>query len=183
MGTDIHPYAEVRRNGKWEPANIKVPRGRNYWAFSILAGVRNGRGFAGSYTGEPVTPIAEPRGLPDDTSIHDTNGDIELDDPRFVWLGDHSHSWVLLSELLAVDLNQTVIQGGIISRAQLDALTLEGKAPDEWCSGKWPMTDDDVRAKWKRPLHESASLLPKIIDALKPLGDPQDVRLVFGFDS
>lgn len=181
MGCDIHPYAEVRKNGKWERSPIKVPSDRNYWTFSVLAGVRNGCGFAGSYTGEPVTPIAEPRGLPSDTTIADNS--LEYEDPNHVWLGDHSHSWLLLSELLAVDLDSPVIQAGIINREQLRALHFEKKPPTDWCAAKHPMGADDVRATWSRPLRECAWLLPKIIDALRPLGDPADVRLVFGFDS
>lgn len=181
MGTDIHPYAEVRQNGKWQRAHIEVPSDRNYWTFAILANVRNGFGFAGCYTGEPVTPISEPRGLPPDTSIADN--DLDFEDPKYVWLGDHSHSWVLLSELLAYDLDQPMIQGGVITRAQLKALHGENKLPDTWCGDKHPMTNEDVRTTWARPLREAAWLLPKIIDVLKPLGTPEDVRLVYGFDS
>jgi hypothetical protein len=181
MGCDIHPYAEVRRDGKWQRAPIQVPDDRNYWTFAVLADVRNGFGFAGCYTGEPVTPIAQPRGLPEDTSVSDN--DAKYDSPEYVWLGDHSHSWLTLQELLAVDLDTPVIQGGIITRAQLRELHLEKKLPETWCGGKSPMTDDDVSTTWTRPLRECAWLLPKIIDALKPLGEPKDVRLVFGFDS
>jgi hypothetical protein len=181
MGCDIHPYAEVRCDGKWARADIEVPSDRNYWAFGVLANVRNGSGFAGCYMGEPVTPIAEPRGLPPDTSIADN--DAEYDSPEYIWLGDHSHSWVTLAELLGVDLDQKIIEGGVISKAAERDLIINGKLPDSWCGAKWPMTENDVVAKWSRPLRDCAWLLPKIIDALKPLGAPEDVRIVFGFDS
>ena len=36
--------------------------------FAILAGVRNGYGFAGCDTGDGFRPIAPPRGLPGDVS-------------------------------------------------------------------------------------------------------------------
>lgn len=96
MGTDIHCVAEIRRpkhGGKWEPALSPIPnkyfqpdepqdesnrkleyprliRWRNYDLFAMLAGVRNGRGFAGVVTGAGFNPISEPRGLPDDLSPH-----------------------------------------------------------------------------------------------------------------
>src|SRR5690242_3218591 len=98
MGCDIHPYAEVLTDSGWRKADVNVPSDRNYWAFSVMADVRNGSGFAGCDTGKPVEPISKPRGLPADTSIADTDADFE--DPAYIWLGDHSHSWLLLSELM-----------------------------------------------------------------------------------
>src|ERR1700691_1564806 len=90
MGCDIHPYVEVRKNGTWVKADVKVPDGRNYWTFAKLANVRNGFGFAGCDTGDAVVPICEPRGLPADTSIHDEDYDEEAEDGLDrVWLGDH----------------------------------------------------------------------------------------------
>lgn len=41
---------------------------RNYDWFAILANVRNGRGFAGLYTGSGFDVIAEPRGYPENIS-------------------------------------------------------------------------------------------------------------------
>jgi|ERR1700733_7472888 len=182
MGCDIHPYAEVRVNGRWQRSYIKVPRDRNYWAFGVLANVRNGYGVAGSYTGEPVTPISEPRGLPADCVTRE-NFIEDYESPDYVNLGDHSFSWVTLAELLALDLDTPVTEGGVINTAQKAALDTQGILPDRWCSMKSPMTKDDVHATWKRPLRESAWLLSEIIEALKPLGAPDDVRIVFGFDS
>lgn len=82
MGTDINMIAEVRRNGVWELSTAKVfknplydpasdekwsmkkymsrpDNGRNYDLFAILAGVRNGEGFAGCRIGERFKPIAD----------------------------------------------------------------------------------------------------------------------------
>lgn len=182
MGCDIHPYAEVRRNGKWERADVEVPSDRNYWTFSILAGVRNGHGFAGVYTGEPVRPIAQPRGLPIDCTYSSPDSDVGYGEAGYYWLGDHSWSWVTLSELLAYDLDRANTEGGIITDAQQKALKENGTLPDSWCGGTNRM-EGRVHATWQRPLRECAWLMPKIIEALKPLGDPDDVRLVFGFDS
>lgn len=100
MGCDIHSVA-IDANGapidggKWangETANPDAdymkgwgegePFGnRSYRVFAFLAGVRN-------YSG--VTPISEPRGLPDD---------IQSPDDDEYWLGDYSFSWLSLAEL------------------------------------------------------------------------------------
>lgn len=92
MGCDIHPHYEVRRGGKWERHDARgkyetgkyddgsphtdydkwwadpLYIGRNYDLFAILANVRNGVGFAGVRTGGGFTPIAMPRGIPQDVS-------------------------------------------------------------------------------------------------------------------
>ncbi len=181
MGCDIHPYAEVLIGGKWKAARIKLPNDRNYWALGKLANVRNGSGFAGADMGDAVRPIAEPRGLPPDTTISDTPPSVEYDDAAYVWLGDHSHSWVMLSELLAVDLDAKVTQRGMVSAEEAEKFRETGTPPKSYCG--WTNRKDYVQIQWQEPLRESAWLLQKIIEALLPLGKPEDVRLVFGFDS
>lgn len=57
MGTDIRLHQEVKINGKWEHyREAGVPR--NYRLFGKMAGVRGDE-----------TPLAEPRGLPDDAAV------------------------------------------------------------------------------------------------------------------
>jgi hypothetical protein len=182
MGCDIHPYVEVRKDGKWERSTVKVPSDRDYWAFGKLANVRNGEGFAGCDTGDLVTPISQPRGLPDDTSIHD-NDSVDYEDPAYVWLGDHSFSWVLLSELLAVDYNEKVNRRGMAKPEIAAHLAQYGVMPwnAEWCA--WTTDKAKVAIAWSEPLMKAASLLPEIICAVCHLGKPEDVRIVFGFDS
>ena len=68
MGTDIHIAAEIFKGGRWRLADVDLSENRNYWAFAVLADVRNGYGFAGIDKGDPITPISEPRGLPEDLS-------------------------------------------------------------------------------------------------------------------
>ena len=113
MGCDIHTFAEVKKNGKWEKVGYIFPYrnpyrdadsresltmtnspysgGRNYGLFATLAGVRN-------YEGYNITPIAEPRGLPEDCSkaINKLDDDMDF----------HSFSWFSLEELLAIDWNK-----------------------------------------------------------------------------
>jgi hypothetical protein len=181
MGCDIHPYVEVRKHGKWQRAPIKVPNDRDYFAFGKLANVRNGLGFAGIDMGDPVRPIAEPRGLPLDTTIRDSESSVEYEQPGYCWLGDHSHSWVLLSELLDVDYNALVTQRGMVSKDSAERFREFGYPPNSWCGDT--NQKDWERIEWKQPLYEVAPLLPKLIACMCGQGKPEDVRLVFGFDS
>ncbi len=110
MGCDIHLWAETfDENTGWKPVTPdrfdQAVRGdndsgvfeqwdggwqtsRNYWLFSVLAGVRN--------DGE-VEPISEPRGLPDDVSDA-----VRADSDE--WGADgHSHTWLSLGEIVAHD--------------------------------------------------------------------------------
>lgn len=126
MGTDIHGVFQ-RHNpttGKWEDIPHRYEMERHYQLFAVLAGVRNGVGFAGIRTGEPVQPISEPRGYPDGfvsvgpneegadaEDMHPiTTLDVidprrrqwhEDDEPMSIWMGDHSHSWLTADEMLA----------------------------------------------------------------------------------
>lgn len=67
MGTDIHGVVQVR----YDPSKswydkLPIEGDRNYFAFAILGGVRNGSGLAGVLTHQPIRPIQENRGLPAD---------------------------------------------------------------------------------------------------------------------
>ena len=110
MGCDIHQWFEVRKNGKWEPAEVRIEcdyhegpdcyrcdgttrakaGDRHYDVFAVLAGVRND---------EDVVPIAEPRGFPADMA-QGHEGDVcgwfpDDSDPDL-----HDCSWLTLRELL-----------------------------------------------------------------------------------
>lgn len=171
MGTDIHPVVQRRApGGDWE--FVKIPHaelpydqrpeggvydglcGRHYLRFSILADVRNGYGFAGCPTYEPVEPISTPRGLPYDFEEpippgFDQYGGRYADDADS-WLGDHSFSWVSLRDLLDYDWD----------------------APVSWPDGE------------SVSLREACSdFTGQVIPWLASLGAPDDVRIVFGFDS
>ena len=163
MGTDIHGVFQ-RQNPEtkaWEdiPHNFRMER--HYQLFAVLADVRNGTGFAGVKTGERVTPIAEPRGYPEDF-VHacfcPDHGEvcddrhpittIEVIDPRRreyyedprpmnIWMGDHSHSWLTADEMLAwLAAAPIVTKTGIIERSQYEAWDGES-APSDWCGGIW----------------------------------------------
>ena len=152
MGCDIHCYAEKRgEDGKWhfigdtqrdEPEDEDDTghisgglfySGRNYHLFSILADVRNGRGFAGVKTGEGYVPIAEPRGIPEDAS--ETYREIVEQ-----WDCDgHSHSHHTLRQLLDYDWTQTTKLQGWCNAVEWFKWSrwnrANGKGPSEYCGG------------------------------------------------
>jgi hypothetical protein len=180
MGTDIHIVAEVKRDGEWRLSDIKVPCNRDYDTFAILANIRNGFGFAGVKTGEPLTPISLPRGLPKDIS-EELKGKMNLPGDNDCWLGDHSYSYITLKEMLEYDYNGLRIECGMVTHATAEAFRKEGKLPEEWCG--WTSMKGYEKMEWKRPLKEAAYLFGEIVVSLIPLGEPENVRIVFGFDS
>lgn len=182
MGCDIHPYAEVLTDSGWRKADVEVPSDRNYWAFAIMADVHNGSGFAGCDTGKPVKPISQARGLPSDTSIADSHmDDDDWDNPNHIWLGDHSYSWLFLSELMAVNQDTPIERHAMFKNADAEEWRKTGKLPKEWCA--WTNKQGYEPVVFMSTIRDSAPLIQKMIDALSHLGDPAKVRIVFGFDS
>lgn len=110
MGTDITMLAEARApDGTWYALPEACDTGRCYDLFAILAGVRNGTGFAGARTGSGFQPISAPRGVPEDASPS-WRAEVEY------WgEAGHSHSWLALDEILAFDWTQVTMKTGIVS--------------------------------------------------------------------
>lgn len=139
MGTDIHGVWQKKTQTGWEDINSNYEQQRHYQLFSILAGVRNGIGFAGVPTGDKVVPIAELRGLPADFELvrEDANDDIpsfshvvqdvenlppwlrDMRDapPYYMWMGDHSFSRLSGEEMLSwFESAPTVTHVGVMPR-------------------------------------------------------------------
>lgn len=196
MGCDIHWIVQTRAdNGSpWVTSrdlDADCYDGRNYDLFAQLANVRNGWGFAGTNTGEGFVPICEPRGLPGDLALVDNHVDEDT------WLGDHSHSWLTLSELLAYDLDRVAVKYGVVDRATYESWDRKG-APSNWCSDvvgpKVVIISDAcaragepstyVRIAWSTSYRDAGgSFWSDFVPQLCNLGAPDNVRLVFGFDS
>lgn len=210
MGTDIHPVVQIRKDNQWQDVKHPVDdlpwneqdkdlsfcglHNRNYQLFAILADVRNGHGFAGIVTGEPVKPISMPKGYPEDFIVDD-------DYHNKTWMGYHSQTWLTLAELLAFDWKQTKVFTGVISLEQFkewDGLS----APESYSgaiSGPKIVTISEqdarelniprnkevyVQITWRNTLADRCSTFIKhTIPWLQSLGSPNDVRLVIGFDS
>jgi len=172
MGTDIHLSLEARDldTGVWhqipgiprwdrsQPPNPD-PSARDYLTFAFLAGVRNGFGFAGVHTHEPLTPLFEGRGLPKDmdgdglvypgSSCFDENDDIGA----HIYLGDHSFTWATLVELRAAPWDALVKATGVVGRNVYEAWFADGAngPPDNWCGGTWgPNVETWSQEKYER---------------------------------
>jgi len=211
MGCDIHPAVErMNEDGSWEvvmpvdddnryakyrqpgePSTCQWTFGRDYDSFALMANVRNYGNTA---------PIAEPRGLPKDVTPEVAE---ELPDD-----GDlHSHSWLMLPEILEVLKPKNKIkQAGIVGEGTFKEYLETGKPPDSYCQGiggsnivivsaqemKKILKNDKLRhvqmtyhvkMEWEAPLMENVYNLVEFVKRLKKLGDPERIRIVFAFDN
>lgn len=234
VGTDIHIRVERKNEqGVWEvvkpgqqpcpysdngATHEDWPTPRNCLFFALVANARNGFGFAGVPTHEPITPIAEPRGLPTDMAFpFDADEAFEkyedADAARVAWLGDHSHTWLLLSELQAG--MQTALPGhrtGIVELPILAKLDNPQAQPESWSGDissprlirlpfdlAWEMSRIPAvveaaaksgllivtRHPWTIDSFEGIDEAYRrlIFEEWPKLGKPEDVRIIMGFDS
>lgn len=219
MGTDIHGIFQKRLpDGTWQDVPSKYDFDRHYLLFAWLGNVRNGFGFAGIKTHDPLVPLTDGRGLPPDfTILRDKYGDndhpvaqIEVTPEhhqRYLkeygpdeesawnryWMGDHSHSWVLGTEVVegAIKLPR-LMKTGVVDRAWYDAW--DGVTPPtNYCggiSGRDVVVKDmtqnlgnatHVQIRWFQGV---AQELAYFVDEVKRLmAEHGEVRFVFGFDS
>ena len=122
MGTDIHGIMQAKKDGKWVDIPHNYDEDRHYALFAWLGNVRNGFGFAGIKTHEPLKPLSDRRGLPADFEHvdygHQTTADClpEYEREGFEgtkWMGDHSYSWVSSEEILGSE-HPLVKQTGVL---------------------------------------------------------------------
>jgi hypothetical protein len=130
----------------------------------VLADVRNGT------WGDPLKPISEPRGLPKDIDP------VVVDDFEF---GDHSQSWLTLAELQAYDWTRSVKKCAYVSPEVFERW--DGTHPPReyaaWSSNGIPVA-------WEQPVSTTCEdFVEYVLPELARLGAPDDVRIVFGFDS
>lgn len=170
MGCDIHPFAEVRRNGTWHMVGDVFPLddwaadyykkthgnkpfdNRDYSVFGFLANVRN-------YS--DITPLSKPKGLPEDMSAEVRSGCEDY---------DHSASWLTLRELLSVDYDAPV-EDRRVTR-QIRPNVFHGGCTAEPGGGTMTTLREFLGTQFMSHL-----------EILKTLGNPDDVRVVFWFDS
>ena len=156
MGTDIHTYVEVRKNGVWTAHKEFTPFDwRSYGMFGFLAGVRN-------YSQVPL--IQEPTyAVPDDCSSWVRE---ESD-----WLsGAHSHGCLTLRQLVEYDYTQVFWDRRVMK--QIGAGVWNGAALAEEGEGR--------HLTIRKFLGEDFFV---DIEKLKLLGGLDDVRVIFWFDS
>lgn len=214
MGTDIHGVFQRRGDdGKWHDVPTEYDEPRHYQLFAVLAGVRNGYGFAGVRTGEPVQPVAKPRGLPDDFEVEGDDSQSHPvpsvehlgwrakyrreDEPLVVWMGYYGHSWLTADEMLAwFAAAPTVIREGVVERSVYEAWDKNGQPPeysgDVMGLGVVKVNDSAIEMAatpdWThvRCTWDSSlrSDLAYFFDEVARLKNEHgEVRFVFGFDS
>jgi hypothetical protein len=181
MGADIHLFTEVRKNGKWQKADIDEAFGwRSYGLFGFFADVRN-------YSHVPQ--LADPKGLPNDSEYLNT----PLDEPqRYIYGGYdngtaytkkgeiecdmnyHSLSWFTLKELMDFDYDQTFEDRRTIKTTVYSngSKLIDGRAEVEPGQG--------TKITFREFL--GSHYFDQITD-LQSLGQPEDIRIIFWFDN
>lgn len=200
MGTDIHGgFIKLNKDGTKQPIETSWAMDRDYTLFAILAGVRNGYGFAGCYRHEPVAPIAEGRGLPTWLQVEDEYSS-DLDG----WLGDHSYTYMTLDEIVSWEgWKEHIIVGGVMDVDHFKETVATKIEPKHWCGdivgdrikihqwdNKNPIIPEDathVRCQWvsAKVLGEDYSWFLDEIKRIKEEHSSEDseIYLVVGFDS
>lgn len=189
MGCDIHGFAEIKKEGKWirmdgdifgyEGEYTSIPfHWRSYAVFGFLADVRN---YSHSES------ISECKGLPHDSEYLNSvspyaydrnpmNGEdipeSERDTIRKNLLeGDyHSYSWLTLKELLKFNYDEDL----------WDRRVSKQIAPNAWSDSQLAEEGEGEITTYREHL---GSLFFSDLEVLKTLGDPEDVRIIFWFDS
>lgn len=162
MGCDIHSHAEVKTHGRWVPVTAKLFPGwdtgtaqpfgnRSYGMFGFLANVRN-------YSRVPCI-TGEPRGLPDDYTVGDAYR-----------IDYHSHSWLLLKELLEYNYDQV-----------FEDLRVTREVSPGWFDGAVTADPGEGCATTIREF--LGKYFFNHLAILQTLGSPGDVRIVFWFDN
>lgn len=146
MGCDIHLIGQRHNGTEWETVETAAFGYRSYALFGFLADVRN-------YSA--VKPISEERGRPEDFSDDDDA------------LGDHSFSWLSVSELLAFNY---------------DAMTEDRRCqrqigPNAWTGAATCESGEGKAMTYREFLGE------KFFNDLSSLVADGIERIVFGFDS
>lgn len=122
------------------------------------------------------------------------------------WLGDHSLTWVTLKEILDYPWETSLPSGGVLSLEEYSNWDKESR-PESYCGGisgpKIIVLSQDaadallngdvepkegkdyyVQCQWTNPLEDSIQWIRDLwVEYLSPLGEPEDVRVIMGFDS
>ena len=215
MGTDIHTVvAKKKSTGSLEVIGFNVAgEPRDYNSFVVLAGLRNGFGFAGFATGDAWDVLFPPKGLPEGFSEEvevepfvDHFGNVQ----RYWSLGEHTHSYLSLEELNKIreHYRERKHRGvGVLAKEDYLYLQKTGERPRTFSLGVFGSSfyqEDDgvfdaasederkrithVRTSWIEPALDRLYFLKCAISELEKAAykhgiSDSEVVLVFGFDS
>lgn len=173
MGTDIYLHVEKRSDGVWHYCGeLNDLEDRNYQFFAILANVKNP-----IRSTVPFDCIVRPRGFPDDMCD-------ELRHDGLLHSG-HDPGWVTLRELLDFDWEgKTILRTAVVDPASVH---LFGDGKQKFPNGVYGVAHDGPgpRVTWVDTYKEAVGteFLTKLLQSLAQFGLPEDVRIVFSFDS
>ena len=150
MGCDIYTYAERKTENGYEfIEDFRSFAWRYYGMFGFLAGVRN-------YS--DVTPIVDPRGLPNDisTSVED----------KLKWSEAYSSSWLSVKELVEFDYEATMEDRRV---------TLQ-TGPNSWDGGQTSKPGGGKTKTYREFLGQA------FLDDIQTLQEIDADRVIFWFD-
>jgi hypothetical protein len=170
MGCDIHISIEFKTEGSWKTYAVNRNWFRSYYFFGLIAGVR----------GETCTPIAQPRGLPDDVT----------EAVLFASKWDHFHhrTWLTVPEWRQCLRNMYILfleSMGPRFQWQLDS---GGTKRGDICRGLDPQENWIDRYGQTGMLSSVESeqigyFFGNDVSAFVPSNEIEDVRLVIWFDN
>jgi hypothetical protein len=177
MGTDIYLHVERRDGERWqycgEQEELEV---RHYEFFAILANVRNP-----IRSTSPFEYITSQRGLPNDLSY-------ALSREGLLHAG-HSPGWAMLRELLDFDWDGKTILRSAVVDPSIAHLFGDGRQPfpKDRITGAYGLADGGPgpRVTWVDRYRDAVggAFLNDLFTTLGQFGPPDDVRIVFSFDS
>jgi hypothetical protein len=195
----------------WRSFDREVLRDRNYILFAILADVRNGYGFAGCETHDPIKPLrtGEQSRLPNDILFSPRCQTLSpgSDDCTYNsrWLGYHSQQVITAEEILSYDFQQRLVEYGVFAIDEFIKFMLGdrdvGYSYDVWGEPivKHPRVDltdgkavvfntkgyTHIPAKWNddKPIIEYVKDFVADVKQIVADNPDYDIRLVIGFDS
>lgn len=165
---------------------------RNYLVFAVLGDVRNGYGFAGVKTFNPVEPITRGRGLPEGVT----------DEALACLSHEHSTSWCTLEEVLTYDWHQPMWEEGWCDLKEYAEFIRTGR-PSSWCGG---VSGNDIRhvgvdqanemlknhvddpnvyvnVRWQESMWLTVAQFVTAMQRVASIVGERPARLVFDFDS
>lgn len=184
MGTDIYMYAECKKNARWRLVSPKQGFcvGRNYVLFSILANVQNRLMASPS----PVDPRFE-KILRDEAIDNDM---------KPMLLATLANFWKIREgwELAFIDFPRGLPKG---LSPQLKGLCPKRKVPNGYHSASWLLLNEVLLFDWDKSPDslnntEDRGMTYKemcqeffatVVHDLLYLGEPDDIRIIFWFDS
>ena len=188
MGTDIYLCAECPRGERWESVGeLDDYEDRNYEFFAILANVSNP-----IRSTIPYESISAGRGFPHDLS--------EETKRNSLLMSGHDPGWAMFRELLTFDwdgkkMRRTAIVDPSIAHAfvneRFDRFQLAApiRPPNDGRQILLPycLANDGTgtRVYWTDTYRDAvgSEFLDRLFDVLHRIGPPDDVRIVFSFDS